>query len=130
MLFSTFELTKRILICYLGWFVGNLYYYVIGEILILKQIYCELRLSIISFSFIFVTSNHCFFTMFSALNGTNFTVNEYLYVGLNGVCEIPGYTILPLVILTYYGRRSAGIALFTVSGVAVLAIMFIPQGSY
>ncbi|CAH1391250.1 unnamed protein product [Nezara viridula] len=92
MLFSTFELTKRILICYLGWFVGNLYYYVI------------------------------------ALNGANFTVNEYLYVGLNGICEVPGYTILPLVVLTYYGRRSAGIALFTVSGIAVLIIMFVPQG--
>ncbi|XP_066906246.1 organic cation transporter protein isoform X2 [Halyomorpha halys] len=90
-LFSTFELTKRTLICNYLWFMGNLYYFVI------------------------------------TLSGVNFEVNQYIYVALNGIVEIPGY-LFPLLILTYFGRKSSAIALCIVAGTAMLIMIVLPQG--
>ncbi|XP_014271352.1 organic cation transporter protein [Halyomorpha halys] len=90
-LFSTFELTKRILIFNYLWFMGNLYYFVI------------------------------------ALSGSNFDLNQYLYIVLNAVVEIPGF-LLPLLLLTYFGRKSSGIGLWFGSGIAMLVTIVLPQG--
>ncbi|XP_014271360.1 organic cation transporter protein [Halyomorpha halys] len=90
-LFSSLELTKRLLICSFTWFLGNLYYFSI------------------------------------ALNGSNIDVNEYLYVGLNGIVEIPGY-LSPIIFLKYFGRRSTGIFLWFVAGVILLATTVTPKG--
>ncbi|XP_014271345.1 organic cation transporter protein [Halyomorpha halys] len=62
-----------------------------------------------------------------ALSGANFEVNQYLYIGLNGLVETPGF-LLPLLFFAYFGRKSSGIALWTVSGIAMLVIIVIPQG--
>lgn len=55
-------------------------------------------------------------------------MNQYYYVALNGIVEVPGY-ILSIFILSYFGRKSAGITLFFIAGIALLAIMIIPQGN-
>ncbi|CAH1391240.1 unnamed protein product [Nezara viridula] len=90
-LFATPELTKRTLICYYLWSIGNLYYYTI------------------------------------ALSGSIFEVNQYLYIALNGVVELPGF-LLPLLCFAYFGRKSSSIALWTVSGFVMFGIIVTPQG--
>lgn len=72
----------------------------------------------------FMGNLYYFVITFSA---TNFEVNKYLYVGLNGLAEVPGY-LLPLFLLTYFGRKSSSIALCFVAGIAMLVIIVLPQG--
>ncbi|CAH1391248.1 unnamed protein product [Nezara viridula] len=91
-LFSTLDLTKRLLICSYAWFIGNLYYFAI------------------------------------ALNGSNIDVNEYLYMGLNGLIEMPGY-LLPILLLKYFGRKITGISLWLIAGVTLLATIVLPKGT-
>ncbi|CAH1391242.1 unnamed protein product [Nezara viridula] len=62
-----------------------------------------------------------------ALSGSNFDVNQYIYMGLNGVIEIPGF-LLPLPLLTYFGRKSCGIVLLIISGIPMFVILMLPQG--
>ncbi|CAH1391239.1 unnamed protein product, partial [Nezara viridula] len=62
-----------------------------------------------------------------ALNGTNYEIDQRLYIGLNGIVDTPGF-LLPIIFFTYFGRKSSGIALYTVSGIAMLVITVLPQG--
>ncbi|XP_014271301.1 organic cation transporter protein [Halyomorpha halys] len=62
-----------------------------------------------------------------ALSGSNFDVNQYVYMAINGIIEIPGF-LLPLLLLVYFGRKSSGIALLFVSGISMLVIIVLPQG--
>uniref|UniRef100_A0A1B6KNG7 Major facilitator superfamily (MFS) profile domain-containing protein n=2 Tax=Graphocephala atropunctata TaxID=36148 RepID=A0A1B6KNG7_9HEMI len=60
-----------------------------------------------------------------ALNADNFSSNRYIYLALSGLVEMPSY-ILPLIILMWFGRKFTGSLLFLVSGLALMAILFIP----
>uniref|UniRef100_A0A1B6E2F2 Major facilitator superfamily (MFS) profile domain-containing protein n=2 Tax=Clastoptera arizonana TaxID=38151 RepID=A0A1B6E2F2_9HEMI len=72
----------------------------------------------------------CYITWFGAalsyyaiaLNADNFTANRYMYVALNGLTEAPSY-ILPLLLLTFLGRKSAASLLFLVCGSALISIL-------
>ncbi|CAH1391244.1 unnamed protein product [Nezara viridula] len=48
-------------------------------------------------------------------------------MGLNGIIEVPGI-LLPLLFLSYFGRKSSGIAFLIISGIAMLLIMVVPKG--
>lgn len=69
-----------------------------------------------------------FSSMFSALNADNFTANRYLYVALNGLVEAPSY-ILPLLLLSWLGRKTTASILFLVSGSALISILTISPGN-
>lgn len=49
-------------------------------------------------------------------------------MGLNGIIEIPGF-LLPLLLLTYFGRKISGIALLIISGIPMFVILTLPQGN-
>lgn len=74
----------------------------------------------------------CYFTWFVsalsyyaiALNADNFTANRYLYVMLNGLVEAPSY-IMPLTLLSIFGRKSTASFLFLVSGISLISILAI-----
>ncbi|XP_046431975.1 organic cation transporter protein isoform X1 [Neodiprion fabricii] len=61
-----------------------------------------------------------------ALNVDNFSANRYLYAFLTGATEIPAY-LVPLPLLAIMGRRPVTVLLFSISGVALLSILLIPQ---
>uniref|UniRef100_A0A1B6GK75 Major facilitator superfamily (MFS) profile domain-containing protein n=1 Tax=Cuerna arida TaxID=1464854 RepID=A0A1B6GK75_9HEMI len=59
-----------------------------------------------------------------ALNADNFSSNRYIYMALSGLVEAPSY-VLPLIILSWFGRKFTGSLLFFVSGVSLITILFI-----
>ncbi|KAK9503275.1 hypothetical protein O3M35_011879 [Rhynocoris fuscipes] len=91
-LFTYWESTKRILICYFGWFVAAFYYLLI------------------------------------VMNGRNFSANKYLYVALNGLVEAPAY-IMPVLILSYIGRKLSTSVIFIISGLALLIILLLEDAT-
>ncbi|XP_014271354.1 organic cation transporter protein [Halyomorpha halys] len=68
-----------------------------------------------------------FYYFVIALSGVNFDFNQYLYYVLNAIVEIPGF-LLPLIFLSYFGRKSSGIGLWFVSGITMLVTLFLPLG--
>nr|XP_018897257.1 PREDICTED: organic cation transporter protein-like [Bemisia tabaci]XP_018897258.1 PREDICTED: organic cation transporter protein-like [Bemisia tabaci] len=58
-----------------------------------------------------------------ALSGDNFAANKYLFIALNGVCEVPSY-FLPIPLLRLYGRKATAMMLYFCSGMAQLSILF------
>ncbi|CAH1391234.1 unnamed protein product [Nezara viridula] len=85
----------------------------------------ELAKRTIIFNYLWFMGNLYYFVM--NFGGINFKVNQYLYVGLNGSAEVPGY-LLPLLLLTHFGRKSSSIVLCTVAGIAMLVIVVLPEG--
>ncbi|XP_042883646.1 organic cation transporter protein-like [Penaeus japonicus] len=60
-----------------------------------------------------------------SLSGGNFSADPFLYMALTGLMEVPGNTIV-IPIITRFARRTLNIFFFVVSGVALLALPFIP----
>lgn len=69
----------------------------------------------------------CLYYFTIALNGSNLDVNDYLYVALSGIIEMPGM-ISSILFLKYFGRKSTGICLWTMAGVTQLLTIVIPKG--
>lgn len=64
----------------------------------------------------------------TALNGNNFLANEYAYVAVTGLTEVPSY-IVPCLMFRWMGRKSVTLLLYLVAGVALLSVLLIPIGA-
>lgn len=106
-------LRRRLLICHFTFFMSSLTYYVIGN-----------RTRILTTNFLFQTF---FFFRFQALNGDNFLANQYFYVAVTGLTEVPSY-IVPCIMFKWMGRKRVSLILFFIAGVALLSILTIPLG--
>ncbi|KAJ6637384.1 Solute carrier family 22 member 16 [Pseudolycoriella hygida] len=75
----------------------------------------------------------CHFTFFMAsltyyviaLNGDNFLANQYFYVAVTGLTEVPSY-IIPCIMFKWMGRKRVSLLLFLLAGCALLSILSIP----
>ncbi|XP_012262132.2 organic cation transporter protein isoform X2 [Athalia rosae] len=86
--------------------------------------HAELRKRIIIAYFAWAATSLSYYAI--ALNVDNFSANRYLYTFLTGVSEIPAY-LVPLPLLAFMGRRAVTSLLFSISGIALLSILAIPQ---
>ncbi|XP_069185234.1 organic cation transporter protein [Procambarus clarkii] len=60
-----------------------------------------------------------------SLGGEGYSSDPFVYMALSGVMELPGSTVtIPMI--NHLGRRLSNIICFTVTGVALLALTFIP----
>ncbi|XP_043249538.1 organic cation transporter protein-like [Colletes gigas] len=60
-----------------------------------------------------------------ALNMSNFSANQYIYVLVMGLTEIPAY-LIPTPILMLVGRRIGAGALYIIAAICLLCILIIP----
>ncbi|KAG4075715.1 hypothetical protein HA402_003540 [Bradysia odoriphaga] len=75
----------------------------------------------------------CHFTFFMssltyyviALNGDNFLANQYFYVAVTGLTEVPSY-IVPCIMFKWMGRKRVSLILFFLAGTALLSILAVP----
>ncbi|XP_050688962.1 organic cation transporter protein-like [Eriocheir sinensis] len=62
-----------------------------------------------------------------SLNAVNYSADPFLYMTLSGLVEVPGYTLMaPLI--ARLGRKRPTIVLYSISGVVIVAVAFIPPG--
>lgn len=61
------------------------------------------------------------------MNGRNLMANQYVYTLLNGTLEIFSYFI-PAPLLAFYGRKTSCLALFSLTGILLVSIVFLPKG--
>lgn len=66
---------------------------------------------------------------FTALNGTNFLANQYSYVAVTGLTEVPSY-IVPCIMFKFMGRKMVSLTLFLFAGLALLSVLLIPRGKH
>lgn len=105
-------LRRRLLICHFTFFMSSLTYYVIGNVS--WVIFLNKFLPI-------------FPPLSQALNGDNFLANQYFYVAVTGLTEVPSY-IVPCIMFKWMGRKRVSLILFLVAGCALLSILSIPLG--
>ncbi|KAL7637261.1 UNVERIFIED_CONTAM: hypothetical protein RMT77_011973 [Armadillidium vulgare] len=85
----------------------------------------ELRRRIFLIITVFTVLNIVFYGL--SLNAVNFKLNPFLYMVVNGVTELPAYTVsVPIVIK--FGRIRPSCVSFFVCGIAMMALAFIPTG--
>lgn len=106
-LYGNTLLRRRLLICHFTFFMSSLTYYVIGNISA-----NNLRTSLTFF-------------ILQALNGDNFLANQYFYVAVTGLTEVPSY-IVPCIMFKWMGRKRVSLILFFLAGCALLSILAIP----
>lgn len=116
-LYGNKKLRGRLLICHFAFFVSSLTYYVIGNF------FCFYICGSKS-----IMLQHCLSYFTIALNGDNFLANQYVYVAVTGLTEIPSY-IVPCVMFRFMGRKRVSLILFLVAGVSLLSVLLIPRGS-
>lgn len=64
-----------------------------------------------------------------ALNGENISADNYMYILLMGITELPSCFLTPL-ILKYFGRRSTTLMLLILSAIALSMLLVIPNGEF
>lgn len=62
-----------------------------------------------------------------ALNGENMSANNYEYILIMGIFELPS-CFLTILILKYFGRRSTSLLLLILSCISLSALLAIPDG--
>ncbi|XP_076163555.1 organic cation transporter protein isoform X2 [Ptiloglossa arizonensis] len=83
----------------------------------------ELRNRLLITNFNWMVASLCYYAL--ALNLNNFSTNQYIYVLVMGVTEIPAY-LIPTAILMVVGRRIGNGALYILAGLCLLCILMIP----
>ena len=61
------------------------------------------------------------------MNAVNFGVDDFLYLALGGLMEIPSYTLVAPIIHKL-GRRLSLVLFYLISGVSLFSSAFIPAG--
>ncbi|KAK3885756.1 hypothetical protein Pcinc_010055 [Petrolisthes cinctipes] len=61
-----------------------------------------------------------------SIGGETFNYSPYVYMALSGVMEIPGATVA-IPIVNTFGRRKSNVFCYTVAGLVILSLYFIPK---
>ncbi|XP_054002072.1 organic cation transporter protein-like [Hylaeus anthracinus] len=83
----------------------------------------ELRKRLLITNFNWMVASLSYYAL--ALNLTNFSTNQYIYVLVMGLTEIPAY-LIPTPILMVVGRRVGAGALYIIAALCLLCILVIP----
>ncbi|XP_069185718.1 organic cation transporter protein-like [Procambarus clarkii] len=106
--------TSKGLLAYLGLFINEF------TVLVRTK---KMRVITLSVYSIFFTAGLVYLGL--SLGGEGYSSDPFVYMALSGVMELPGSTVtIPMI--NHLGRRLSNIICFTVTGVALLALTFIP----
>lgn len=76
--------------------------------------------------FTWCVTSLCYYV--TALNADNFAANRNVYVATTGSVDILAY-IISMIVLAYYGRKSASFCFFMYAGICLLVVLAIPKES-